>query len=71
MLHTALSSSRWEPKVLSISGVTDPYQPVEKKLRITRSCLEVLAAFRNPVVIVTKNHLVTRDLDLLSELARH
>jgi DNA repair photolyase len=71
LLHTALSSSRWEPKVLSISGVTDPYQPVEKKLRITRSCLEVLAEFRNPVVIVTKNHLVTRDLDLLSELARH
>ena len=44
---------------------------MEKKLRITRRCLEVLAGFRNPVVIVTKNHLVTRDIDLLSELARH
>jgi DNA repair photolyase len=53
-----------------MSGVTDPYQPVEKKLRITRRCLEVLAEFRNPVVVVTKNHLVTRDMDLLSELAR-
>src|SRR5438034_7848892 len=52
-----------------MSGVTDPYQPVEKKLRITRGCLEVLAEFRNPVAIITKNRLVTRDLDLLCELA--
>src|SRR5918997_1092484 len=71
LLRKELSSPRWEPKVLSMSGVTDPYQPVEKGLRITRRCLEVLAAFRNPVVIVTKNHLVTRDSDLLSELARY
>jgi len=71
LLRKELSSPRWEPKVLSMSGVTDPYQPVEKKLRLTRRCLEVLAEFRNPVVIVTKNHLVTRDIDLLSELARH
>ena len=66
-----LSSPRWEPKPLSMSGVTDPYQPVERRLRITRRCLEVLAGFRNPVVIVTKNHLVTRDIDLLRELADH
>ena len=71
LLRKQLSSARWEPKVLSMSGVTDPYQPVEKKLRITRRCLEVLAEFRNPVGIVTKNHLVTRDVDLLSELARY
>jgi DNA repair photolyase len=71
LLRKQLSSLRWEPKVLSMSGVTDPYQPVEKDLRITRGCLEVLAGFRNPVVIVTKNHLVTRDIDLLSDLARH
>jgi DNA repair photolyase len=51
--------------------VTDPYQPVERKLKITRKCLEVLAGFRNPVAIITKNRLVTRDLDLLSELAAH
>jgi DNA repair photolyase len=51
--------------------VTDCYQPVERKLGITRRCLEVLAEFRNPVGIVTKNALVTRDLDLLQELARH
>ena len=71
LLRRELSSPRWKPLVLSMSGVTDPYQPVEKKLRITRRCLEVLAEFRNPVVIVTKNHLVTHDIDLLSELARH
>ena len=71
LLRKQLSSPRWEPKVLSMSGVTDPYQPVEKDLRITRGCLEVLAGFRNPVAIVTKNHLVTRDIDFLSELARH
>src|SRR5215211_840995 len=71
LLRKELSSPRWEPTVLSMSGVTDPYQPVEKRLRITRRCLEVLAEFRNPVAIVTKNHLVTRDIDLLSELARY
>jgi DNA repair photolyase len=51
--------------------VTDPYQPVERKLRITRRCLEVLREFRQPVGIVTKNGLVARDLDLLVDLARH
>src|ERR687893_385664 len=71
LLREELSSPCWEPKVLSMSGVTDPYQPIEKRLRITRRCLEVLAEFRNPVAVVTKNHLVTRDIDLLSELARH
>jgi DNA repair photolyase len=71
LLRKELSSPRWEPEVLSMSGVTDPYQPVEKRLGVTRRCLEVLAEFRNPVVIVTKNYLVTRDVDLLCELARH
>lgn len=70
LLRRELSSPRWKPQVLAISGVTDPYQPVERRLRLTRRCLEVLAEFRNPVVIITKNHLVTRDLDLLAELAR-
>jgi DNA repair photolyase len=56
--------------VIVMSGVTDPYQPVEKKLRITRGCLEVLAKFRNPVAIITKNRLVTRDVDLLQKLAK-
>jgi DNA repair photolyase len=51
--------------------VTDCYQPVERKLKLTRRCLEVLLEFRNPVAIITKNSLVSRDIDLLSELAKH
>jgi len=69
LLRRELASPRWSPQVLAMSGVTDPYQPVERRLRITRRCLEVLAEFRNPVAIVTKNHLVTRDADVLAELA--
>ncbi|HUF61658.1 MAG TPA: PA0069 family radical SAM protein [Verrucomicrobiales bacterium] len=69
LLEKELSNPRWEPRVLACSGVTDPYQPVERKLGITRACLEVLARFRNPVAIVTKNHLVTRDIDYLAVLA--
>jgi DNA repair photolyase len=71
LLRRELASPRWKPQVLALSGVTDPYQPVERRLELTRRCLEVLAEFRNPVVIVTKNQLVTRDADLLGELARH
>jgi DNA repair photolyase len=70
-LREALSSPKWEPRVLVMSGVTDCYQPAEKKLELTRQCLEVLLEFRNPVAIVTKNYLVTRDIDILSELARY
>jgi DNA repair photolyase len=69
LLHAELESPRWQPQTLVMSGVTDPYQPVERKLHITRGCLEVLAKFRNPVAIITKNHLVTRDIDLLGNLA--
>jgi len=69
LLRMELESPRWEAQTLVMSGVTDPYQPVEKKLRITRGCLEVLAKFCNPVAIITKNRLVTRDIDLLRELA--
>src|SRR6266540_6749068 len=71
LLRAELERPRWKPQVLVISGVTDPYQPVEKKLRITRGCLEMLAKFRNPVAIITKNRLVTRDADLLRELAKY
>ncbi len=71
LLRKKLASPKWEPKVLALSGVTDPYQPAESRLGITRGCLEVLAEFRNPVAIVTKRQTVTRDADLLGELARH
>src|SRR6058998_2621168 len=71
LLRAELESPRWNPQTLVMSGVTDPYQPIERKLCITRGCLEVLAKFRNPVAIITKNRLVTRDIDLLGELASH
>jgi len=71
LLRAELSSPKWKSQVIAMSGVTDCYQPVERRLKLTRRCLEVLAEFRNPVGIVTKNNLVARDLDVLGELARH
>jgi DNA repair photolyase len=71
LLWRELSSPHWKPQVLAVSGVTDAYQPLERRLQLTRRCLQVLAEFRNPVVIITKNHLVTRDVDVLQELAQH
>jgi DNA repair photolyase len=52
-----------------MSGVTDCYQPAERKFRLTRACLEVLGEFRHPVTLITKNYLITRDIDVLKELA--
>ncbi len=69
LLRQELSRPKYEPQVLGMSGVTDCYQPAERKFRITRSCLEVLAEFRNPVTLITKNFLITRDIDVLKELA--
>ena len=71
LLRAELESPCWQPQTLVMSGVTDPYQPIERKLCITRGCLEVLAKFRNPVAIITKNRLVARDVDLLRDLAAH
>jgi DNA repair photolyase len=68
-LRDALQSPRWQPQVIALSGNTDCYQPVERQLRLTRRCLEVLRDFRNPVGVVTKSALVSRDADLLAELA--
>lgn len=69
LLRKALSEKSWKPQTLVMSGVTDPYQPLERKMRITRSCLEVLAECRHPVGLISKNHLITRDVDILSEMA--
>ena len=71
LLRQELSSPKWTPQTLTLSGVTDAYQPVERRLQLTRRCLEVLVEFRNPVAIVTKSQLVLRDTDLLSELTRY
>jgi len=70
LLRQRLAAKSWKPQVVVLSGVTDPYQPAERRLELTRRCLAVLAEFRNPVSIITKGFLVTRDADLLAELAR-
>lgn len=66
-----LSSPKWTPQPVLMSGATDAYQPVERALRITERSLRVFADFLNPVTIVTKSNLVTRDLVALRELAEH
>ena len=71
LLRAQLSKRSWKPQIIAMSGVTDCYQPIERKLQLTRRCLGVLAEFRNPVAVITKNHLVTRDIDHLQELAAH
>jgi len=69
LLRRELEAPGWKPQLLALSGVTDAYQPVERRLGLTRRCLEVLVEYRNPVAVVTKNELVTRDADHLAELA--
>lgn len=70
LLRQELSRPKWRPQVVGMSGVTDCYQPAERHFQLTRRCLEVFAEFRNPVAVITKNFLITRDLDVLAELAR-
>lgn len=65
-----LARDRYRPELIAFSGVTDCYQPAERKFRLTRSCLEVARDARQPVGIVTKNALVTRDVDVLAEMAK-
>jgi DNA repair photolyase len=70
LLRRTFLSTRWEPQIVALSGNTDCYQPVERRLGLTRRCLEVFAEFRNPVAAITKAALVARDADLFAELAR-
>lgn len=70
-LRSKFANTSWNPTSITLSGVTDPFQPVERELEITRNCLKVFAEARNPVGIITKNYLVTRDIDYLSELAKY
>ena len=70
LLRTQFERPSWKGELVMFSGVTDCYQPTEASLRLTRSCLEVCAEFRNPVAIVTKAPLIERDLDVLLQLHR-
>src|SRR5581483_5782499 len=69
LLREFLSRDTWRPEPIALSGVTDPYQPAEYRYRLTRGCLEVAAETGHPMAVVTKNALVTRDLDLLRPMA--
>ena len=69
LLRKLFESKTWQPAPISLSGNTDCYQPIERKMKLTRKMLELCLEYRNPVGIITKNVLVLRDLDLLQELA--
>lgn len=69
LLREKLMSKSWTGEMITISGNTDCYQPIERKLEITRRCVEVMAQFNNPLAMITKNKLVTRDIDHLQKLA--
>lgn len=71
LLNQTLKKKNWEPKTIVFSGNTDCYQPIERKVKITRSCLQVMLKHKHPVGIITKNALIMRDLDILKELAKH
>jgi DNA repair photolyase len=70
LLEETLCKKSWQPQEVAFSGNTDCYQPVERKLEITRKCLQVFLKYRNPIGIVTKNALVLRDIDILREMAK-
>lgn len=71
LLRRELARPGWKGEPIMMGGITDCYQPVERSLKITRGCLEVMAGCRQPVSFVTKSRLVTRDIDVLQALARH
>lgn len=70
LLKDFLSRKNYKPEAISISGNTDCYQPIERKMKITRQLLEVFLEFKHPVGIITKNSLILRDLDILIPLAK-
>lgn len=70
LLAHELSKPSYRPQVIALGANTDPYQPIEKKLSVTRSILEVLNEFHHPVSIVTKSALVERDIDILGAMAQ-
>ena len=70
VLERELSKRNYKPSVIHIGASTDPYQPIEREHRVTRGVLEVMQRFRHPFTIITKGHLVLRDLDILADMAR-
>lgn len=70
LLEEKLKNKNWKAKTIVLSGNTDCYQPAEKKFKITRHCLEVFLKYRHPVGIITKNALILRDLEMLTELSK-
>src|SRR5947209_9287337 len=70
VLRKELARPSWEGELVAIGAATDPYQPAEGRFKLTRACLEVLAAAANPVTIITRGPMIVRDLDVLAEVAR-
>ena len=70
LLREAFERPKWTGELVVFSGVTDCYQPLEAKMRLTRGCLEVCAEYKNPVGIITKSPIVERDIDVLQTLTK-
>ena len=70
VLEKELSSPRWKGDIVNLGSVCDPYQPAEKKFKITQQVLEIFAKHKNPLFVGTKSNLILRDIDLLSEMAK-
>lgn len=71
VLEKHFSNKKWKPSPIMLSGNTDCYQPLEKDLELTRRILQTCLKYKHPVGIITKNALILRDLDVLTELAKH
>lgn len=71
LLRKFFDNKNWQPAPISLSGNTDCYQPIERKMRITRQLLEICLEYRNPVGVLSKNALVLRDMDIIQELAKY
>ncbi len=69
LLRRELNHPKWQPESITMSGVTDCYQPAERKFKLTRGILEVMLEARQPVTLITKNSLLVRDLDILGPMA--
>ncbi len=71
LLEKQFSQKNWKPKPIMLSGNTDCYQPIEREMELTRNILKTCLKYKHPVSIITKNSLITRDLDILTELAHY